>query len=164
MMHTFDIKSIVMPDPLSLFANGYAVERIRVFHAIWRGSNMKSLEGGASSSNDCIFLSCCTPCSCHAFFSVAGFRPGRRGSFGLPQDRPFVSAKGPKTMDAPSGHMGAEERQPEEGGPARGACVLSLSKGSNKARQVMRASLLWARRQASEQEETNLSVMHMKKL
>ena len=31
----------------------------------------------------------------HLIFSVAGFRPGRRG--------PFVSAKGPKTIDAPSG-------------------------------------------------------------
>ena len=30
-------------------------------------------------------------------FCVAGFRPGRRG--------PFVSAKGPKTIDAPSGLM-----------------------------------------------------------
>ena len=47
-------------------------------------------------------------------FCVAGFRPGRRG--------PFVLAKGPKTIDAPSGLIGAEGRQPEEGGPTRGAC------------------------------------------
>jgi len=33
-------------------------------------------------------------------FCVAGFRPGRRGPFDLAQDRPFVSAKGPKTMCA----------------------------------------------------------------
>jgi len=32
-----------------------------------------------------------------AFFCDAGFRPGRRG--------PFVSAKGPKTIDAQSGHI-----------------------------------------------------------
>jgi hypothetical protein len=31
----------------------------------------------------------------NVIFCVAGFRPGRRG--------PFVSAKGPKTNDAPSG-------------------------------------------------------------
>jgi len=28
----------------------------------------------------------------------AGFRPGGQGSFGVTQDRPFVSAKGPKTI------------------------------------------------------------------
>ena len=50
----------------------------------------------------------------HEMFCGAGFRPGRRG--------PFVPAKGPKTMDAPSGLMGADGRQPEEGGPTRGAC------------------------------------------
>ena len=49
----------------------------------------------------------------HLIFSVAGFRPGRRG--------PFVSAKGPKTMDAPSGLRKANGRQPEEGGPTRRA-------------------------------------------
>jgi hypothetical protein len=32
----------------------------------------------------------------------AGFRPGSRG--------PFVSAKGPKTIDAPFGHIGWEGR------------------------------------------------------
>ena len=62
-------------------------------------------------------------------FGVAGFRPGRRGSFGVTQDRPFVPAKGPKTSDAPSGLMGADERQPEEGGPTRGACPESLVEG-----------------------------------
>ncbi len=44
-------------------------------------------------------------------FGVAGFRPGRRG--------PFVSAKGPKTIDAPSGLIEAEGRK--EGGPTRRA-------------------------------------------
>ena len=43
-------------------------------------------------------------------FGVAGFRPGRRGSFDLAQDRPFVLAKGPKTSDAPSGLMGGDGR------------------------------------------------------
>ena len=33
--------------------------------------------------------------SVHEIFGIAGFRPGGRG--------PFVSAKGPKTSDAPSG-------------------------------------------------------------
>jgi hypothetical protein len=49
----------------------------------------------------------------NVIFCVAGFRPGRRG--------PFVSAKGPKTIDAPSGLIGADGRQPEEGGPTRSA-------------------------------------------
>jgi hypothetical protein len=46
-------------------------------------------------------------------FGVAGFRPGRRG--------PFVPAKGPKTIDAPSGLIGADGRQSQEGGPTRSA-------------------------------------------
>jgi hypothetical protein len=68
-------------------------------------------------------------------FCVAGFRPGRRG--------PFVLAKGPKTIDAPSGFMGGDGRQ-DWGGRTN-------SLRSNKARQLRRASLPWARRQASEQ-------------
>ncbi len=32
---------------------------------------------------------------------------------------PFVSAKGPKTIDAPFGKIGGEDRRPEEGGPTR---------------------------------------------
>ena len=40
-------------------------------------------------------------------FCVAGFRPGRRG--------PFVPEKGTKTIDAPSGLIGADGRQSEEG-------------------------------------------------
>ena len=48
-----------------------------------------------------------------ALFCVAGFRPGRRG--------PFVSAKGPKTSDAPSGLMRTDGRQSAEGGPTRSA-------------------------------------------
>ena len=38
-------------------------------------------------------------------FCVAGVRPGSRGPFGSAQDRPFVSAKVPKTIDAQSGLM-----------------------------------------------------------
>jgi len=49
----------------------------------------------------------------NVIFCEAGFRPGRRG--------PFVSAKGPKTTDAPSGLMGKDGRQFEEGGPTRSA-------------------------------------------
>lgn len=41
-------------------------------------------------------------------FCGAGFRPGRRG--------PFVSAKGPKTIDALSDLMRGDGRQPVEGG------------------------------------------------
>jgi len=48
----------------------------------------------------------------NVMFCIAGFRPGRRG--------PFVSAKGPKTIDAPSGLLGTDGRQPE-GGPTRSA-------------------------------------------
>ena len=38
-------------------------------------------------------------------FCVAGVRPGSRGPFDKAQDRPFVSAKVPKTIDAQSGLM-----------------------------------------------------------
>ena len=38
----------------------------------------------------------------------AGFRPGSRG--------PFGSAKGPKTIDAPPGHIRVGGRKPREGG------------------------------------------------
>ena len=56
----------------------------------------------------------CVPNSrVNVMFCVAGFRPGRRG--------PFVSAKGPKTIDAPSGLIGVDGRQPQEGGPTRSA-------------------------------------------
>ena len=41
----------------------------------------------------------------------AGFRPGSRG--------PFGSAKGPKTIDAPPGHIRLGGRKPREGGPTR---------------------------------------------
>ncbi len=70
----------------------------------------------------------------NVMFCVAGFRPGRRGPFGL--------AKGPKTIDAPSGLI-ESGRTPILGG-------RSNSLGSNKARQRIRASLPWARRQASD--------------
>ena len=65
-------------------------------------------------SNSCVNL----------HFCVAGFRPGSRG--------PFVSAKGPKTNDAPSGliRMGRT--------PVLGRRPNSLR--SNKVRQFIRAS------------------------
>ena len=45
----------------------------------------------------------CPPHSrAHVIFCVAGFRPGRRG--------PFVPAKGPKTIDAPSDLIGVDGR------------------------------------------------------
>jgi len=47
----------------------------------------------------------------HKMFCDAGFRPGSRG--------PFVSAKGPKTIDAQSGLIRVERTQVEEGGPTR---------------------------------------------
>ena len=68
----------------------------------------------------------------HVLFGVAGFRPGRRGPFDLAQDRPFVSAKGPKTTDAPSGLMGGEGRRPEKGGPTRGACPESYRRAHTR--------------------------------
>jgi hypothetical protein len=55
----------------------------------------------------------------HVMFCCAGFRPGRRG--------PFVPAKVPKTIDAPSGLIEADGRQPEEGGPTRSAQTRSAS-------------------------------------
>ncbi|WP_447963223.1 hypothetical protein [Nitrospira sp. Ecomares 2.1] len=47
----------------------------------------------------------------NVMFCVAGFRPGRRG--------PFVSAKGPKTNDAPPGFIGWGGHRLREGGPTR---------------------------------------------
>ena len=41
----------------------------------------------------------------------AGFRPGSRG--------PFVSTEGPKTIDAPPGHIRVDGRKPKESGPTR---------------------------------------------
>jgi len=49
--------------------------------------------------------------SIKVFFCVAGFRPGGRG--------PFVSAKGPKTIDAPSGLIRLDGRKAGEGEPTR---------------------------------------------
>ncbi len=49
--------------------------------------------------------------SIKVFFCVAGFRPGGRG--------PFVSAKGPKTIDAPSDLIILDERKAKEGEPTR---------------------------------------------
>ena len=70
-------------------------------------------------------------------FRCRGFDPGRRG--------PFVSAKGPKTIDAPSGFIEEEGRELFKERPN--------SPGSDKVRQMRRASLLWASRQASEQNQ-----------
>ena len=53
-----------------------------------------------------------SPICVNVMFCGAGFRPGRRG--------PFVSAKGPKTIDAPSGLMGEDGRKLGECGPSRG--------------------------------------------
>ena len=53
----------------------------------------------------------CAQLSCPRDFLCCRVSPGRRG--------PFVPAKGPKTSDAPSGLIGADGRQPEEGGPTR---------------------------------------------
>ena len=55
----------------------------------------------------------------NVIFCGAGFRPGSRG--------PFVSAKGPKTIDAPSGLIKWGGREPEEGGPTR--CAQTRSAG-----------------------------------
>ena len=46
-------------------------------------------------------------------FDVAGFRPGSRAT--------FVSAKVAKTIDAPSGFIRGEGRQPVKSGPTRRA-------------------------------------------
>ncbi|MBA3612871.1 MAG: hypothetical protein H0W49_08140 [Nitrospirales bacterium] len=55
------------------------------------------------------------------FSVVPGFAPAGEASFGRAQDRLFVPAKGPKTIDAPSGLIEAVGRQPEESGPTRSA-------------------------------------------
>ncbi len=68
-------------------------------------------------------------------FLDAGGRPGSRG--------PFVSAKGAKTIDAPSGFIEEEGRELFAERPN--------SPGSHKGRQMRRASLLGASRQASDQ-------------
>ncbi len=70
---------------------------------------------------------------------IRGFVPGRRA--------PFVSAKVTKTMDAPSGLFGREGREPFAERPN--------SPGSNKGRQIRRASLPGASRQASEVNHEN---------
>ncbi|WP_447963722.1 hypothetical protein [Nitrospira sp. Ecomares 2.1] len=49
----------------------------------------------------------------NVIFCVTGFHPGRQG--------PFVPAKGPKTIDAPSGLIRGEGRRTEEAGPTRSA-------------------------------------------
>ena len=52
---------------------------------------------------------------------VVGFRPGRRG--------PFVPAKGPKTIDAPSGLIGADGRQAARRADQLPEPVLSFIEG-----------------------------------
>ncbi|GJL67509.1 MAG: hypothetical protein NPIRA06_01440 [Nitrospirales bacterium] len=68
------------------------------------------------------------------FGECRGFVPERRG--------PFVSAKVTKTIDAPSGLIRGEGRQPWVERPN--------SPGSNKGRSMRRASLPGASRQASD--------------
>ncbi len=48
-----------------------------------------------------------------------GFRPGSRGPFDPAQDRPFVSAKVAKTIDAPPDLIGVGGRKIPEGGLTR---------------------------------------------
>ena len=64
----------------------------------------------------------------------AGFRPGSRG--------PFFSAKGPKTIDAPSSLIEEEGREPGE--------ERTNSPGSDKVREMRKASLPGASRQTSD--------------
>jgi len=70
---------------------------------------------GVGQKNPSAIRTCtCTPnFRVNVMFRVAGFRPGRRG--------PFVSAKGPKTIDAPSGLIKTKGRELKEGGPTRRA-------------------------------------------
>jgi hypothetical protein len=56
----------------------------------------------------------------------------------------------PMSIDAPSGHIGADGRQSEEGGPTRGACVLSFVEGLTQGPPADESTLPWARRQASD--------------
>ena len=73
----------------------------------------------------------CPQFSCQREVLCAGFRHGRRACcLARPEGRNrCCGAKGPKTIDAPPGLIGAEGRQPEESGPTRGAWVLSLIEG-----------------------------------
>ena len=79
------------------------------------------------------------------FLDAGVSTPDDEVSFGRAQDRLFVWAKGPKTIDAPSGFIEEEGRELFEERPN--------SPGSHKGRQMRRASLLWASRQASEQNQ-----------
>jgi len=73
----------------------------------------------------------------YVIFSVAGFRPGRRG--------PFVPAKGPKTSDAPSGQMLWDGRLPTGAGQ-----LAALKQGPPVDEGVLPS----ARRQASDHERS----------
>ncbi len=77
------------------------------------------------SAGRCQHRTCAPNFRVNMIFCVAGFRPGWRG--------PFVSAKGPKTIDAPSGLI--------QNGGTQALGGRTNSPGSNKARQRMRASL-----------------------
>jgi hypothetical protein len=68
----------------------------------------------------------------------AGFRPGRRG--------PFVSAKGPKTIDAPSGLIRGDGRQLGKGGPTRSAQTRPASRQASTTEDTISASLIKERR------------------
>ena len=88
----------------------FMVLALQLYGVYWEsilGFASKRVEAGGTHRT-------CVPNSrVHGLFCVAGFRPGRRG--------PFVPAKGPKTIDAPSGLIGGDGRQPAEGGPTRSA-------------------------------------------
>ena len=94
----------------------------------------ESILGGCQSKRVGRRTHCTSGSNSNGIFCIDGFRPGRRD--------PFVSAKGPKTIDAPSG-LNWRGRTPVSGGRAN-------SLRSNKARQLTRASLPWASRQASD--------------
>ena len=64
---------------------------------------------------------------------MPGVGPAAEVSFGRAQDRLFVLAKGPKTIDAPSGFIEEEGRELFAERPN--------SPGSHKGRQMRRASL-----------------------
>jgi hypothetical protein len=85
----------------------------------------------------------------NVIFCGAGFRPGRRG--------PFVSAKDPKTIDAPSDLIREDGRHLAEGGPTRGACpesyrrvqapALSSSRSNRSNLKAVQSSMFKGSRQ-----------------
>ena len=70
---------------------------------------------------------------------IAGLRPGSRGSFGLAQDRPFVSAKGPKTISAQISHIespwrngGADQLARLRQGPPLGLSISPIGRSADR--------------------------------